>query len=224
MVKTLAECSNFFRSNFDAIFKIFGLYVIVTSIVSPLIELLDLSSQNAGVNLLYLVVLYFINTYLMVRFIKFMASSVSSYSKEQKVSFNEWRRLLVIYLLYTIGVALGSIALILPGLYIAAKYAFADFEAILNDKPVFSAFSESWRDTDGIAGRLMAFSILIGGAQLLIGFFFTFIGEASTSLYLASEIADGLISTSLMIFMSIIYFRLYTEDRSISGEPIEGEV
>jgi hypothetical protein len=38
-----------------------------------------------------------------------------------------------------------------------------------------------------------------------------------------SEILYGLISTSFMIFMSVVYFRLYTEDRTKQEASLESE-
>ncbi|MGF1841607.1 hypothetical protein L4C39_00155 [Vibrio clamense] len=218
MNKLLTECFYFSKSNIRSIFKLFGPYVIITSLLSPFIELF----YDWG-NIFYLVFVSFLHTYLMVRFIKFMAFSASGYPKEQTVSLNEWWRLLVVYFFYGVAVLAGFIALIVPGLYVAAKYGFADFEATLNDKPVFSALNESWQDTKGIAGRLMMVTALIGGSQIFIGFIFGLVGDASTLLFIVSEILYGLISTSLMVFMSVVYFRLYIEDRTEQEVSLEGE-
>jgi hypothetical protein len=218
MNKLLTECFYFSKSNISPIFKLFGPYVIVTSLLSPFIELF----YTWG-NLFYLVAIGFFYTYLMVRFIKLMAFAASGYPKEQTVSLNEWGRLLAVYFFYGVAVLVGSIAFIIPGLYFAAKYGFADFEATLNDKPVFSALSESWKDTKGISGRLMMVTALIGGSQIFIGFIFGIVGDTSTLLFIVSEILYGLISTSFMIFMSVVYFRLYTEDRTKQEASLESE-
>ncbi|PTP60562.1 hypothetical protein CWO01_15970 [Vibrio splendidus] len=218
MGKLLTECFYFSKSNIGSIFKIFGPYVIVTSLLSPFVELF----YDSG-NLFYIVVISSIHTYLMVRLIKFMAFAASGYPKEQTVSLIEWWRLLVVNIFYGLAVVLGCIALIVPGLYVAAKYGFAGFEAILNDKPAFSALNESWKDTKGIVGRLMMVTALICGTQLLIGFIFGLVGESSTLLYIVTEIFYGLISASIIIFSSVVYFRLYTEDRTGQEASLESE-
>jgi nicotinamide riboside transporter PnuC len=84
--------------------------------------------------------------------------------------------------------------------------------------------SESWKDTKGIAGRLMMVTVLIGGSQIFIGFIFGLVGDTSTLLFIVTEILYGLISTSLMIFMSVTYFRLYTEDRTEQEAQLESEI
>lgn len=221
MARLLTECLYFTNSNFTAIFKIFGAYVVITSLVSPFIDLMTMSSSSEGGYFLYLFLLSFVHTYLMARFIKFMAFSVSGHPQDQAVPLKVWWRLLIVYFFYGVAVFLGFIALIVPGLYITAKYGFADFEAILNDKPVFSALSESWQDTKGITSRLMLVSAFIIGSQFVLGFILGFIGDASTLLYIMTEIVYGLISTSLTIFMSIVYFRLYSEARSVEEISIE---
>ncbi len=221
MGKLLTECFYFAKSNFSAILKLFGPYIIVTSLLSPSVELLNISSNFDWVNPLYLVVLSFLYTYLMARFIKLMAFTVSGYQSENGTSWTELWRLLIVYSFYGIAVLLGFIALIIPGLYLAAKYAFADFEAILNDKPAFSALNESWRDTKGITGKLMLATTLIGSFQLVIGFVSGSIGESLPSMYLVTEIFYEFISASTMIFMSIVYFRLYTESKSVENVSLE---
>jgi|GEM_PF-3267313 len=215
MSKLLTECLYFANSNFTAIFKIFGPYVVITSLASPFIDLITMSSSYEWGYFLYLFLLSFVHTYLMARFIKFMAFSVSGQPQDQTVPLQLWWRLLVVYFFYGVAVFLGFIALIVPGLYITAKYGFADFEAILNDKPVFSALSESWQETKGITSRLMVVSTAIFGSQFVLGFILGFVGDASKSLYVMTEILYGLLATSLTIFMSIVYFRLYSEARSV---------
>ena len=107
----------------------------------------------------------------------------------------------------------GVIAFIIPGVYIAAKYGFADFEAILNDKPVFSALSESWEDTTGKAGKLMMLIVLNGAVTLMLNFVIFPFEDLSLPVDMVVEFLYGLISAGIGIFTSVVFFRVYTKDR-----------
>ena len=185
--------------------------MIFTSLLTPSIELFLESVNYAQVNFINWILIFTVQTYLMVRFIKFMAFKAARYKKDETVSWREFLRLLVVQFLYCLAIMLGTLALIIPGLYIASKYAFADFEAILNDKPIFSSLSESWKNTEGIVGRLMMIFVFSCGLDIAISSIIEPSEDASTLLYFVTETLYGLISYSLMIFTYIIYFRIYIE-------------
>ena len=91
------------------------------------------------------------------------------------------------------------------------------YSFILNDKPIFLSLSESWKNTEGIVGRLMLIFVLSCGLDIFISFTIEPPEDASTLLYFVTETLRGLISYSLMIFTYIIYFRVYIEKRLGSG-------
>lgn len=217
MNKILAECFYFTKSNFGEIFRIFGPYMIFTSLLTPSIELFLESVNYSQVNFINWILIFTVQTYLMVRFIKFMAFKASIYKKDETVSWREFLRLFLVQLLYCLAIILGTFVLIIPGLYIASKYALADFDVILNDKPIFLSLSESWKNTEGIVGRLMLIFVLSCGLDIIISFTIEPPEDASTLQYFITETLRGLISYSLMIFTYIIYFRVYIEKRLGSG-------
>ncbi|MEF1288450.1 hypothetical protein [Vibrio sp. M260118] len=224
MNKLFTECFYFSKSNFGPIFKLFGLYVIISSLLNPFVEYLSLNSNLNWGTLTYQVMLGLIYTYLMIKFIQFMASTVTGDSVQSRFSWNQWWRLLLVYIFYGLAVMVGFIALILPGIYLAAKYAFADFEVVLNDKPVLSALHESWNDTKGITGRLMSVTTVIAVFQFAIGFIIGAVGELSSVMYFITDIVGGIVSSSVMVFTSVVYFRLYTESRVIENDSVENNL
>lgn len=224
MKKLLAECFYFSKSNSSVIFKLFGAYIVISSLLNPFIEYLSLSANLNWGTLTYQVMLGLIYTYLMIKFIQFMAFTVTGDSEQSRFSWKQWWRLLLVYIFYGLAVMVGFIALILPGIYLAAKYAFADFEVVLNDKPVLSALHESWNDTKGITGRLMLVTTVIALFQFVIGFIIGAVGELSLVMYFITDIVGGIVSSSVMVFTSVVYFRLYTESRVIENDPVENNV
>ena len=209
----LSEAFFFTKSNLHAIIRIFAPYLIFTSLLDPLINYWTLPSDYFVTRVVYHVISGAFYTYLMVRFIKFMALVVSGQPKEQTVSLAEWWRLVVLYSFVGIAVTVGMIALIIPGLYLLAKYGFADFEAILNDRSAFSAMSKSWEDTAGKAGKLMMLIVLSGAATLLSSFVFESFAELSLPFSIVVGFLNGLISSSIGIFVSVVFFRIYTQER-----------
>jgi hypothetical protein len=213
MKAELSEAFFFIKSNLHAIIRIFAPYLIFTSLLGPFISHSSSSPDTYTIEIVYLVSVGAFYTYLMARFIKFMAFTVSGHPKEQTVSLAEWWRLVALYFVLGIAVMVGAIAFIIPGVYIAAKYGFADFESILNDKPVFSALSESWEDTTGKAGKLMMLIVLNGAVTLMLNFVIFPFEDLSLPVDMVVEFLYGLISAGIGIFTSVVFFRVYTKDR-----------
>lgn len=172
MKKLISECLYFLSSHFGPIFKIFGPFILITTFLGPWLKASFSSSNDIWVYFLYLALFSFLQTYLMARFIKFMAFIASGKQIGRSVSWKTWFRLFVVYLIYGIAIMLGFIALIIPGIYIAARYAFADFETVLNNRSPISALNESWQDTKDIVGKLMIVTALMSGIQVLLGYGF----------------------------------------------------
>ncbi len=88
--------------------------MIFTSLLTPSIELFLESVNYAQVNFINWILIFTVQTYLMVRFIKFMAFKAARYKKDETVSWREFLRLLVVQLLYCLAIMLGTLALIIP--------------------------------------------------------------------------------------------------------------
>ncbi|WP_375749696.1 hypothetical protein [Vibrio sp. HN007] len=223
MKKLITECYYFSTLNFNTIFRIFGPFAIITAVLSPVIEVMSSVYEYNWVYLMYLCMFSIVHTYLMVRFIKFMASVASGRVIEQTVSFREWFDLIIVYFIYGVAVMLGMIALIIPGLYFSARYGFADFEVVLNKKKPFSALDTSWKETKGITLKLILVSVLIGGFQIVSGTILGYVGDTSMAINIVTTVLSDLISTVVMIFMSIAYFRVYVTNFAANEVPAESE-
>lgn len=93
--------------------------------------------------------------------------------------FNEFGRALGVYVLYTIGVVLGLILLIVPGLILAVGLWPAIYLVMDRDLDVMDTLREAWDMTKGYRlqlfgiGIVLALFTLVGLIALGIGVFFT---------------------------------------------------
>ena len=70
-------------------------------------------------------------------------------------------KFLLAYLLYLIMLSIGFILLVVPGIYLAIKYQYAQYLIIDKDMDVIEAFKESGRITQGHKWNLLAFALLL---------------------------------------------------------------
>ena len=101
--------------------------------------------------------------------------------------------------------AFGYLLLILPGIYLTARFALFPFYIMLEDQKVFQSISSSWENTDEHGSKLFIFTLVFVGLTLTI------------ALILSSVVPQGLIQTVmlalseyiLVIPLGYIYFTLY---------------
>ena len=109
------------------------------------------------------------------------------------------------FIIVTIVSAFGYLLLILPGIYLTARFALFPFYIMLEDQKVFQSISSSWENTDEHGSKLFIFTLVFVGLTLTI------------ALIVSSVIPQGLIQTVmlalseyiLVIPLGYIYFTLY---------------
>lgn len=207
MRKLLTEAYFFTKSNFAALFRIIGPFVLVMAFFGVFVA--GVSIEEFWIFWVYMFVFTCGHSFYMCRVIKYMASAITGKEPDLTVSFSEWANLLTVHILYGIAVGVGLIALVIPGIYISAKYGFAEFEAVLNGKAPFKAFGTSWEQTKGIALKLMLASALVGLCVLLINTGLSMLGEANLAMSMFTGFIAELVSTTSLIFVTVVYFRLY---------------
>jgi hypothetical protein len=151
--------------------------------------------------------------------IVFMASRVDGNSPSFKSvytkAFQFWWPMAVVYLVTSILIGIGFLALIIPGLIVMARTSYAQFYCVLENNSPMEAIKKSWSET-----RENQWIILIG----------------LTVMYLAIEVPDWLASKALSaigvnyafihVVTSILYgilfslpiifaFRMYSDRKTI---------
>ena len=157
------------------------------------------------------------------RLIAFMHSKVNRLDEPPVLSIHTWWRLVVVYVLYGLAVAGGMALLIIPGIVIAIRLGFAEFEAVLSDETPWSCLRRSWQTSKPCFWQLLGGSLLLGGCSLLL------VGliPSAENLTGAGQVVAGslttLVSTLLTILMTMFFFRVYDGVLSERAEVVTGE-
>ncbi|GAA0703425.1 hypothetical protein GCM10009104_36180 [Marinobacterium maritimum] len=91
------------------------------------------------------------------------------------LSLTCWGRLLVTYILSVLAISFGLVLLIVPGIYIGIRLAFAEFYCVMEGMGPVESLKASWEKTADFFWPLFQGLALIFGALLLAE---TLIGEA----------------------------------------------
>lgn len=130
-----------------------------------------------------------------------------------------WQPFIILSLLVTIAVMFGLFLLILPGVIIAVRVAFAEFELLLNDRTPMDAIRISWEGT-----REYMWVILGGYAVITAGIYLPlyYLGAAFDE----TSSVHGLVTTFiniayqfLAVFYTIFAFRVYDISRTEANRP-----
>lgn len=77
------------------------------------------------------------------------------------LGMSSWGRLLVTYILNGLAVILGLIALIVPGVIVGVRLAFADYICVLENKSATASLKQSWSQTQPYFWMMLQGFILI---------------------------------------------------------------
>lgn len=208
MNRLLLESYYFLKNNFSSIFIITGPFIFLMAALSVALEFTQGSQAFFA---MYVAVFIVVHAYTFCRLIKYMAAVVTGGTRELSVTLNECFRLSILYLVYGTAIVAGLIALVIPGLYLIAKYAFADFEFVLNKRSTFQSMSESWNVTSGVVLTLILGGIAINAPLFLLEFFIALFEPSNSVVYLTSTFASEVLSFAGLVFSSIFHFRVYTK-------------
>lgn len=207
MKQLFAESFYFARNNINPIIKIMSPFVMLMVFVGVPINYYQ--EALGGPVWLYWVAVAVIQPIYMCRLVRYMASVVSGEQASMKVTFADWFNLFIVYVLYSLAIAIGFMALIIPGIYLAARFCFAEFEVVLKNSEPFNAMETSWHKTKPQTLPLFLGTIIIWGGNLILDILLGSAGTTGQELYFLSSIIAELITTGFMIFISIFYFRVY---------------
>lgn len=136
-------------------------------------------------------------------------------------AFSRFVPLLGAILLVGLGVILGFILLIIPGIILIVRWYFASAAVVLEDAGATDAMRRSWRLTSGhfwkVLGTLVVAGIIAGVAALIISLPFAFGPAASRT------VGDILASVIVQPFSSLVALLLYFDLR-IRDEGFDLEV
>ncbi|MBN3572334.1 hypothetical protein [Vibrio neptunius] len=208
MKRLLLESYYFLKNNFRSIFIITGPFIFLMAALSVAHEL---NQESQLFSVMYVAVFMVAHAYTFCRLIKYMAAVVTGGTRDLSVTLNECFRLSILYLVYGTAIVLGLIALVIPGLYLIAKYAFADFEFVLNKRSTFQSMSESWSITSGVVLTLILGGIAINAPLVILEVLIALLEPSNSIAYFVSIGFSEVLSLTGLIFSSIFHFRVYTK-------------
>ena len=122
-----------------------------------------------------------------------------------QVGFSKFLPLFGAYIIVTMVSALGFLMLILPGIYLTARFGLVAAQIMFEDNKVFESIGASWEKTDEYGSKLFMFTLVFVVLIFL------------TALLLSSIIPEGIVQIVLlalteyifMIPLGYIFFTLY---------------
>ncbi|MFK8068411.1 MAG: hypothetical protein AB8D52_09205 [Gammaproteobacteria bacterium] len=215
MKQIFREVFFFTQHNLTPMLKIIGPYMLLLFCVGLPINYLD--NETSDATWFYWLVAMFVQPIYMCRLIKYMKCISLNETPDLSVSFNEWLNLFTVYFLYHVVVMVGCIAFVIPGVYLAARYGFADFEAVLNKKQPMQSMQDSWVLTKSNVLILILGIVIIMVTGLLINILLAFIGKINTEFLVLTNVISELISILYLVLISVFYFRIYLLNNKITN-------
>ena len=109
------------------------------------------------------------------------------------------------YILVVIASAFGFLLLILPGIYLTARFSLYAAHIMFEDSKVFESIGASWEKTDEHGSRLFMFTLIFA----LLILFSVLIVSSVVPAGFAQALINSSIEYAMTIPLGYIYFTLY---------------
>ena len=187
-----------------------------------------------AIYIIYLLVVVFMYGALIQMSVNALNDRAVKLGEAMKTGLRLFFPLLAVFLLYIIGVSIGSILLIIPGIFVALGWALAMHVKVIEGGSITGALSRSWTLSKGYKRWILLMMIIFGVLGAVIGLIFQlpvlFFGNSQTALFeggsttfwIANAIATGL---AQMVSASLSYVGLtatYLEIRRVK-EGVESD-
>lgn len=217
--KYLIDTWRFYSSNFASLASI----VLILTLPIDLIALLDMTIVLVDFETtwyFYALHLIAMPLYLSALVI-FIASKIAGDNLRikdiYKTAIQFWIPIAIIYLITTIAIALGLFLLVIPGLVVFARTAFAQFFCVLDKVTPIGAIKKSWEATREqqwlILGGLILVYLASELPNWLVNKALSSIGASYPLTYFISSILSALLFAPPIIFA----FRLYSAQQETSN-------
>ncbi len=128
--------------------------------------------------------------------------------------FDYYLNIILAYLLMTALIAIGFLALIIPGIIVACRLAFIPYLVMDKNMDAIAAVEESWRMTKGYGWTIfgmgiISFFIAIGGFLCLI------IGIIPAAIWISASFAT--------IYQTVLNQKEAEKERAVTSEPPPAE-
>ena len=129
-------------------------------------------------------------------------------SKAWEMGLKAWMPYLLLNVVVILLCGLGSLLLIVPGIYALIKFSFAGFEMLLRGQSLGSSLNLSWQRTEGYKGKLFVGLVVLVAIRLPITAFVRTFVPGSTD-YLLIYTVTNILSALIDAYFVIYVFRVY---------------
>lgn len=160
----------------------------------------------------YLSVLLAIYPLYMGRLIRYMAWAAGPSNETPKsIAMNaaDWRRLFLTNLIITALVSCGLLLFLVPGIYLAARFAFAEFITILRGDAPTTALEKSWREAGPHMWVLFLGTFIILGTSTVLEILTLPDPDTTLSVRVLVGLFGEFISISGALVLAVFFFRIY---------------
>ncbi len=206
--KLLQDTWNFFRRNLGGIWHVIWPVVIPLSILGAITMVLP---EMEWPSIFLDILMYPI---IQAATIFYISSIITGDKFSRTVCYRYahqfWPPLVILYLATSLSIFVGLIFLIIPGLIIAARLAFAEFFCLLHKQKSMEAYNSSWAYTYEYQWIILGGLLIIGFlAYLPVWFIDQFMGRSGMFglLFLFFTNVIYYVST---VFLTIFCFRVFT--------------
>lgn len=126
--------------------------------------------------------------------------------------------LLGAFVVYVIAVVIGTVLLIVPGIYLGLRLALAFPAIVIDDQRAFEGLSTSWAVAQGNLLKLLGISVLavvVALSTLIVGLVFS----AALDSVVFMAIISAVVTAVLSPIVEMSYARVYLENRDDGAQP-----
>jgi hypothetical protein len=130
--------------------------------------------------------------------------------------------LVVAGILAGIGIAIGFVLLIVPGLFLITIWAVIAPVIVIERKGALEAFGRSWELVKGNAWRVFGVVVVLFVIQILLGTVIQVIAESIADSFVGYAVADLLVSVLVTPLTALAAACVFFDLKARRGEPVLG--
>lgn len=158
-----------------------------------------------------------------VAVVYYIASIISgqprSNSELWTLGLRYWQPFIILSLLVTVAVMFGLFLLILPGVIIAVRVAFAEFELLLNDRKPMDAIKIGWKGTQEYMWVILGGYVVITAGIYIPLYFLGAAFDETSNVHGIMTTFINIAYQFLAVFYTIFAFRVYDIARTEANPP-----
>lgn len=136
------------------------------------------------------------------------------------IVINQIAPLIIVSIVYGIGVFVGTLLLIVPGIYIGGRLSPAPAACILNGQGFSESLSEGWEIGGNNLGKLVGLFLINFAFAIVLGFAAVLVLGPDTAQSPVFILASGLIGVPISGAYALAIGRVYLENRGLRASQV----